>query len=203
MELWFTSDSHFHHTNIIRYCNRPFKDAAEMNEILLQKWNSCVKPQDHVYHLGDVTMERDNRGDGLAILGRMHGHKRLILGNHDHYAMKHYLVYFEKVMAVQNMDRIEFSHFPIHPLSMGNYIANVHGHTHNKPNYEPVLRVDKTTGKVWVQPYVNISCERTDYRPITFGEVKDLIKAEIRKWSEDGKTDSLPKREGTEKAEEA
>lgn len=204
MEIWFSSDLHFHHLNIIRYCNRPFANPKEMNEYLVERHNAYVKPQDHWYNLGDVTMERDNQGRGLEIVAKLNGHKRLIFGNHDHYAAKHYLKYFEKVMAVQNIDRIEFSHFPIHPLSMGSYLANVHGHIHDKPNYDPVLRVDKTTGRVWVQPYINISVEKTAYRPVSLDEIKTMIRQEIARWSEqDGKSDTLPEREGNEEASKA
>ena len=50
-QLFFTSDHHFGHANIIKFCNRPFKDVQEMNETLIERWNKKVKPKDHVYHL--------------------------------------------------------------------------------------------------------------------------------------------------------
>ena len=52
-KIWFTSDTHFFHNNIIDYCKRPFVNAEEMNEYIIKQWNSVVKPQDEVYHLGD------------------------------------------------------------------------------------------------------------------------------------------------------
>lgn len=52
--IYFIADTHFNHTNIIKYCKRPFKDANEMNEYIIEKWNSVVKDDDIVYHLGDV-----------------------------------------------------------------------------------------------------------------------------------------------------
>ena len=52
--IYFIADTHFNHKNIIEYCNRPFKDTNKMNEYIIQKWNSVVKENDIVYHLGDV-----------------------------------------------------------------------------------------------------------------------------------------------------
>lgn len=170
MTIWFSSDPHFHHENIIKYCNRPFVNAAEMNESLVEWHNAYVKPSDHWYCLGDVTMERDGQGRGLEIVGRLNGHKRLIMGNHDHYAIKHYLAYFEKVMAMNMLDNIRFTHIPVHPGSMGKAIANVHGHIHDTPAPPPVV-----DGEI-IRPYINISMEWTGYRPLSFEEVKDLIK---------------------------
>lgn len=51
--IWFTSDQHFYHKNVIRYCNRPFKSLEEMHETLIQNWNKVVGPTDIVYILGD------------------------------------------------------------------------------------------------------------------------------------------------------
>ena len=53
MTIWFTSDTHFDHKNIIKYCNRPFKDIDEMNAELERRWNAVVAPGDRVFHLGD------------------------------------------------------------------------------------------------------------------------------------------------------
>lgn len=79
MTIWFTSDTHFGHDNIIKYCKRPFKDVNEMNEALIDNWNTCVKKNDEVYHLGDFAMMRDPD----RILRRLNGRKHLIYGNHD------------------------------------------------------------------------------------------------------------------------
>jgi len=77
-EVWFTSDTHFYHANIIRFCNRPFKSVGEMNDVLIANWNGLVAPRDTVYHLGDFSM-----GDGFRVFRRLNGNICLIKGNHD------------------------------------------------------------------------------------------------------------------------
>jgi len=77
--IWFTSDTHFGHENIIKYCNRPFKTIREMDDALISNWNECVKPDDIVWHLGDFAMMRNPEN----ILRRLNGHINLVYGNHD------------------------------------------------------------------------------------------------------------------------
>jgi calcineurin-like phosphoesterase family protein len=80
-EIWFTSDTHFMHANIIRFCNRPFADVNEMNEALIANWNERIGPGDTVYHLGDFCLGSPQ--DAEKIFNRLNGNKHLILGNHD------------------------------------------------------------------------------------------------------------------------
>ena len=79
--LFFTSDHHFGHRNIIRYANRPFSSVEEMNEVMIERWNEKVQPQDVVYHLGDFALCSQN--ETAAILDRLNGQIRLIKGNHE------------------------------------------------------------------------------------------------------------------------
>lgn len=79
MRYWFTSDTHFGHENIIKYCNRPFKSVEHMNEELISRWNSKVKKEDIVFHIGDFGINSDNQ----KIMKRLNGHIIWIKGNHD------------------------------------------------------------------------------------------------------------------------
>lgn len=82
MEWFLTSDTHFNHANIIRYCSRPFSNVSEMNEALIENWNSVVKPNSSVIHCGDFAFA--GRSDQVTnILKKLHGHIHLIIGNHD------------------------------------------------------------------------------------------------------------------------
>lgn len=84
MSVFFTSDLHFGHDNIIKYCKRPFKDAQEMNEILIKNWNDVVGQDDVVYHLGDFAMGVTNKEEyAIKMRERLNGNIHHIMGNHD------------------------------------------------------------------------------------------------------------------------
>ena len=76
---WFTSDTHFDHANVIRFCNRPYKHKDEMNEAMIQNWNSVVDHKDTIYHLGDFAFNKNPE----KFFHRLNGNKILIKGNHD------------------------------------------------------------------------------------------------------------------------
>jgi len=80
--IWFTSDTHWGHANIIKYDARPFQTVEEHDEALIANWNAVVSPGDLVYHLGDVTWHKSQVNIDL-LLGRLHGTKKLVVGNHD------------------------------------------------------------------------------------------------------------------------
>jgi calcineurin-like phosphoesterase family protein len=79
--IYVISDTHWNHANIIKYCDRPFKNVIEMNEALIKAWNDVVKPEDKIIHLGDFAMGKKHEIPG--ILARLNGYKVLIRGNHD------------------------------------------------------------------------------------------------------------------------
>lgn len=185
MTRWFVSDHHYWHKNIIDFCQRPFVDVVEMNNRLLDNHNAFVKPEDHVYFLGDVTLRRGGRLEKEEFcdwIRKHNGHKTLFLGNHDHWPTEVYLrAGFEKVRATwRDEQNILYSHIPIHPNSMSSAIANVHGHIHNNQSdaFKPVIQVDKN-GKVYIKPYINVSVEVIDYRPISLEEVQEKIRLAV------------------------
>lgn len=78
MADFFTSDQHFGHTNILKYCNRPFKNVDEMNEAIITYHNEIVKPNDNVYHMGDFAFRNH-----ANFVRRLNGKHHLIKGNHE------------------------------------------------------------------------------------------------------------------------
>ena len=168
--IFVISDTHFGHKNILNFKNaegqslRVFEDVNQMNEHMIERWNSVVRPEDKIYHLGDLIV----KGDDWALLGRLQGHKRLILGNHDYPNMRLYQPYFEDIYSTRLLDKLLLSHIPIHPLSLGKAIANVHGHVHNnvKPDH-------------FGKQYVNVSVEVVDYTPVAWEDLKQLVQERI------------------------
>ncbi len=79
--IFFTSDTHFGHQNIISHCKRPFESVEEMDATMIKRWNDKVGKRDQVYHLGDFTFRS---GQGVRdYIDQLNGRIFLILGNHD------------------------------------------------------------------------------------------------------------------------
>jgi calcineurin-like phosphoesterase family protein len=174
------SDTHFGHGNIVKFCDangdkiRPWDDLESMTEDMVRMWNETVKPQDKVYHLGDVAIARR----GLDVLRRLNGRKVLIRGNHDIFKLQDYAEHFYDIRGVHVLPKsnIIMSHIPLHPdnLKSRNW-RNIHGHLHSN-RVMKVRAVDVRTGETQysnqIDPrYFNASVEQISYRPISFDEV--------------------------------
>lgn len=152
--VFLISDTHFGHTNIIKYCGRPFATPDEMDEALVSNWNSTVSSSDKVYLLGDVAMSHKK----LPILEQLNGTKILIKGNHDIFALKYYTPYFKDIRGSHELDGLLLTHIPVHESQKTRYRGNIHGHTHDKNLPDP-----------W---YTNVSVEQIDYTPIAFEVIR-------------------------------
>jgi len=80
-KTFFTSDVHFGHANIIRFCNRPYASVEEMDEAIVAHWNETVGQNDYIYILGDLSFSNADRT--TALVKRLNGIKVLVYGNHD------------------------------------------------------------------------------------------------------------------------
>jgi calcineurin-like phosphoesterase family protein len=136
-----------------------------MDEAMVTAWNERVRPNDKVYHLGDVVMSRKS----LAIMRRLNGDKVLIRGNHDIFKDTDYREHFRELRAYHVMNGMILSHIPIHEESLGRFGTNIHGHTHAN-------RVMKD-GVVDTR-YHCVCVEQTDFAPILFEDVIKRIEAE-------------------------
>lgn len=190
--IYFTSDQHFWHSNVIKYCNRPFSSVEEMNEKLIANYNSVVAPEDVVYHLGDFSMAFRS----VEIYPqRLNGTKHLIMGNHDFCHPSHkkgkaqpeiwkrkYLdcgfasvslggVYDFKELSVP----VHISHMPYKNLEPGEHgekhaqwrpddkgLWLLHGHTHGKWKVKDKM--------------IDCGVDAWDYKPVSIEEIRGIIK---------------------------
>ena len=142
---WITSDLHLFHDNIIVYCGRPHQNCDEMNNFIVDTWNSAVSPGDRVIVVGDLSAGLKGRHDELyKIISHLQGRKTLIRGNHDHQPDAWYLsAGFDSVTDWLLEDRILFIHKPATQFNLDtmricenlDYDLIVHGHIHDsRPN---------------------------------------------------------------------
>lgn len=182
MTIWFTSDLHFFHKNIIALSHRSFRDVEEMNDQIIKNWNRCVQVNDQVYVLGDVSF--GNKTKTRELLNRLNGKIFLVRGNHDHDILKGEgcVERFEWVkdyyyLKVQDTDGpdgkiqpIILMHYPIlswNHMGYGSWM--LHGHTHGS------LLADPTKKRH------DVGVDNNCMRPISYEQVKEIMKEKIFK----------------------
>ncbi|MFZ9646007.1 MAG: metallophosphoesterase [Fluviibacter sp.] len=179
--VWLVSDTHFGHAGVCRFMGpdgftklRPWDDPNEMDEEMIKRWNERVRPNDKVYHLGDVIINRRC----FPTLARLNGDKVLIRGNHDIFRDEEYRRYFRELRAYHVMNGMILSHIPLHPDSLGRFGVNIHGHTHAnrvmKEVYDPMYDYKSVIDT----RYHCVCVEQTDFAPILFEDVLKKIEAE-------------------------
>jgi len=168
---FLVSDTHFGHAGVTKFLRedgtklRPWDTAEEMDEFMVAAWNERVRPNDKVYHLGDVVINRR----ALPILSRLNGDKVLIRGNHDIFKDEDYTPYFRSLRGYHVMNGMILSHIPIHEDSLGRFGVNIHGHLH-------AGRVLKDS-QVDVR-YHCVCVEQTYFAPILLEDAIKRIEAE-------------------------
>ena len=171
--IFFTSDHHFGHKNIIKFSNRPFTSVEEMDETMIQRWNEKISPEDEVYHLGDVAFR--THGSIKKILDRLNGKIHLIKGNHEKQALT-YKFRFESIqdyleLSVEDeslrngKQMIVLFHYAIKQWNKkhhGSY--HLYGHSHGS-----------LPDDIHSQSFdVGVDCH--DFYPISYEEVKAIMK---------------------------
>lgn len=180
-QVFFTSDIHFGHANIIKFCERPFDNAREMNDEIVRRWNEKVMSGDDVFILGDVGLMRTK--DLCTILDRLNGNLHLIAGNHDR---KHrrsgsfkkkfnwikdlYTLKIKDPDAVMGIQRIELCHYAMRTWNKVGYGSwMLYGHSHGTlPDDPRALSID-----------VGMDCH--DFVPISYEDVKAIMAKKLWK----------------------
>lgn len=166
-ETWFISDTHFGHENVLKFCpSRAVlgETIEEHDEALIQRWNEMVRPEDKVYHLGDVAFGR--RKQDLRWMRRLMGKIMLLRGNHDTGQCGQWLKFVHEVLPsvtpLPGLGDVVLSHAPLHYACLTHrWSLNVHGHMHETVVLDP----KKPTGFA-DKRYMNVAVEQIDFRPV-------------------------------------
>lgn len=171
MARYVISDLHYGHENIIDYCNRPFDDVDEMNETLVNNWNSTVGDDDVVIFLGDLAMWGHDAA--VSCFNKLNGQIVFVEGNHDDVD--------EDSAPFPIVKSCEISHGKYHfycehnpeNVDVTKYDWLIHGHTHNNNIRKfPFINIDNNR--------INVSAELLGYTPISLDDLCTLL--------DDGKT---------------
>lgn len=154
-DIWFSSDHHFKHEAIIKYCDRPFTSSEEMDEVLIERWNKFVAPRDVVIYLGDFIWSDKELPVLKFVKTRLNGAILFIKGNHDRWYKhdKRYM-YNKKIRGLM----VWGCHYPLRNWPSG---VNLHGHCHGT-----------------IEEYPNqfdVGVDVWDYRPVNIEEIKNLV----------------------------
>ena len=164
--VYFTSDLHFGHTNIMKWqqdssLRGNAANSEEHDEWLIEEWNKVVKKHDLVWVLGDIAMGKGHNGlEHLSKVGRLNGTKHCILGNHDDTLHEYYPHYFARIRGMFRYKNHWLTHAPIHPNELRGR-PNIHGHVHTQsiPDEENYINV-----------CVEANMERNGTPLVAFGE---------------------------------
>jgi calcineurin-like phosphoesterase family protein len=174
-KLWFTSDTHFNHKNIIQHCRKSFSNVDEMNEQIIHNWNKVIQQDDMVYLLGDVAWS--SRTKTVPLIYRLKGRIFLIRGNHDQDVIKKDCVErFEWVKDYYHLNvpdpdgpngkiqPIILFHYPIASWNHINHGAwHLHGHCHgNLPVNSKLKRHD-------------VGIDNNLMHPISYERIKEIM----------------------------
>lgn len=165
--IYFTADTHFGHEAIIKMCQRPFDNAEDMNETLIQKWNEKVKGNDTVYIVGDMFYRCKN---AESVIARLKGKKKLIIGNHDgswlNENTEKYFQSIDKFLEFSDGFRhIALCHYPLMTWKHKEKTYMIHGHIHNDTSSD-YWQIVKTT-----QNLLNAGADINFFEPVTFDEL--------------------------------
>ena len=185
-KTYFISDTHFNHKNIIKYCNRPFKDVKEMNETLIENWNNTVTDFDTVFHLGDVSLTIES--DMKELIPKLKGKKALIRGNHDKESKDFFRnvgfdFILESPVKLDN-EKLILSHKPLKDTEIPDGYVNVHGHIHNNSLHKvnPDTNEMEYPKNLYSEKlHINVSADVIDFKPISLMEILNEIEGRKRK----------------------
>ena len=179
-KFYFTSDTHFNHAAIIKYCKRPFVSIEENDAELIRRWNEKIPEDGIVFHLGDVGFGKTKRID--SILEQLHGKIYLVIGNHDwRHVVRNHLWRFEDMTQQINMKigkrNIILNHYPMLAFAGAwrgeDATYQLFGHVHTSPYFDEGL--DQQRLKVLFASQYDVGVDNNDFTPVSWKEVDQII----------------------------
>lgn len=160
---YFTSDQHFGHANIIKYCDRPYATYKIMDKALIDNWNSVIKDEDEVFVIGDFSLTR-NHEMIRSLLEKLNGTKHLILGNHDELKPFSYVnCGFASVhTSLKIEDTIYLIHDPASAAVLKKDDILLCGHVHTL-----FTEIESENGV----RVINVGVDVRDYKPVSLEEL--------------------------------
>lgn len=193
-KVFFTSDLHFGHENVLRFDNRPFASVEEMDAELVRRWNAKVGKGDLVYVLGDLIWKSRN-GDAHNLIRSLNGQIILIKGNHDRFL--HNAQARASLAGIKDYDdicvtledgsvrRCILSHYFI-PFYNGHrhQAIHLHGHSHFTDEADLELKMAKELNESGFKNEIyNVGCMYWDYAPVTLDEIlSQTVRASEQKY---------------------
>ena len=182
-KIWFTSDQHLGHNNIIKFCNRPFESVDLMDQTIIDNWNECISKNDIVFTLGDF-MWHANTKKIVDIISKLNGTIYMILGNHDNEDMFN-CIKSDRLKIISDITHLNIkinnekipieiclSHYPLMTWSGRNRkVYNFHGHTHCRPDdsgYDKDL-------PYWKGYQIDVGVDNFNYKPVELQSILYLL----------------------------
>ena len=187
-KVYFTSDTHFNHANIIGFCSRPFKNVNEMNETLITNWNRVVGVDDIVFHLGDFCL--GGSAEWTNVLNRLNGKIYLIVGNHDMKNLRQsYYDRFEEIVMQKHIEigkqKIYLNHCPF--LCYGGAYKDtwqLFGHVHTSKNN---TGKDASRLNMLFPTQYDVGVDNNNFTPVSFDQVKAIIQKQVEQFNKNNK----------------
>lgn len=171
---FITGDEHYYHggksghDGIIKYCNRPFNDVEEMNEVQIENSNSVVKEGDIVIHAGDFTLLKDRKKIQKDLIDRLNGTHIFLKGSHDYWMPKHRSL--QRWEGMIDGHYIVVDHYNMRTWARSHYNSwQLYAHSHGR--LDPV-------GKQW-----DVGVDNNNFFPLSFEQIKEIMKGRPDNWN--------------------
>jgi calcineurin-like phosphoesterase family protein len=188
-KLYFTSDLHLHHANVIKHDSRPFTSVEEMNEELIANWNKTISKDDIVFYLGDISF--GNFTKTKESVDRLNGKIHFIMGNHDNWKIISKLDRFESVSGLMDIyvkddeitdkklgsyQHIVLCHYPIVSWNRQHYGAwHLFGHTH----HSFYTKGNQINDELYKRKCLDMGTNGWGYYPASYDQVKKEMSTKI------------------------